>query len=120
MKKLIVLLTTLTFTILAFAAPVAAVSLSWDPNSESDLAGYNIYWGTNGMTSLTNKINVGLTTSRVISNTNFVYMRTNTFVVTAYNTSGLESAFSNSVFFVLTNTTNPSVVRSLKILSITP
>ena len=32
--------------ILASTAQAAQVTLAWDPNSQEDVTGYNIYWGT--------------------------------------------------------------------------
>lgn len=44
----------------------AEATLSWDPNSESDLAGYNVYYGTSSRSYVWNA-NVGNETSYTIS-----------------------------------------------------
>jgi hypothetical protein len=115
MKKLLLGLLSIVFaTSLAFALTVA-----WDPNSEPDLAGYKLYWGPRSGYH-TNKIDVGNVTNYTIANTNFIFMKTNYFVVTAYNTSGLESIPSNEIFWVRTNTVAPTKTENLRVLSIDP
>lgn len=82
----------------AMASTTNSVALRWDPNSETDLAGYRVHLGTSpGTRSITR--DAGLST-------NFVWGavlpgRTNYFTVTAYNQAGLESDPSNEVVFVL-------------------
>jgi hypothetical protein len=74
----------------------AACSLAWDANSEPDLAGYRLYWGTgSGTYQFTQQL--GLTTNHTV--TNLVLGQTWYFVVTAFNTSGLESGPSNEVSY---------------------
>lgn len=72
------------------------VTLSWDANSESDLAGYKVYWGI----SPRNYSNV-ITVPGVPSYPTYTILglvpRRYYFAVTAYNTDGLESGFSNEV-----------------------
>ena len=74
----------------------AQVTLAWDPNSESDLAGYKIYLGTSSGNYLRN-INVGKVTTYTLTglNAGIVYYAT----ATAYSTSGQESGYSNEVSF---------------------
>lgn len=65
----------------------------WDPNRESDLAGYRVRAGTNAGQPLWVK-DVGLTTNATISVSNHPQL----FVtVTAYNEAGLESDPSNEI-----------------------
>jgi hypothetical protein len=74
------------------------VTLAWDPNTEPDLAGYRVYYGTeSGVYS--NTLDVGNATQVTISNltTGIAYY----FVVTAYNTLGIESLPSEQVSFFL-------------------
>src|SRR3954447_3162586 len=72
------------------AAPY--VTLVWNPNAEADITGYNVYFGSVSGT-YTNKISVGkVTTNKVYG---LSYGATYFFAVTALNTSGGESDFSN-------------------------
>src|SRR5262245_29642399 len=70
------------------------VQLSWDPNSEPDLAGYRIRYGVAPSTP-TQMIDVGLVTSYSIMN--LTAGTTYYFVVTAYDQAGNESLRSNEV-----------------------
>lgn len=95
MKKFLRL--SLLFTaILGFflKASAATVSLAWDANTESDLAGYKIYVGTAPRVYVTN-YTVGKVTTLTI--TNLAYDVTYYFAATAYNTASLESELSNEV-----------------------
>jgi hypothetical protein len=85
-----------TFLLCAITAAAAAagnVTLSWDANTETDLAGYKLYYGTaTGVYSTT--INTGNVTTYTISS---LPAGTYYFAVKAYNASGLESGYSNEV-----------------------
>jgi len=71
--------------------------LVWDANTEADLAGYNVYWATtSGGYSQINSKDVGNVTECPLSSLNLPD-GTWYFVVTAYDTSGNESGFSNEV-----------------------
>ena len=71
-----------------------AASLTWDPITDTGIAGYNVYVGTApGVYGA--PINVGNVTSRIIDN--LAVGSTYYFVVTTYNTSGVESIRSNEV-----------------------
>ncbi|MGH7232362.1 MAG: BACON domain-containing protein [Nitrospiraceae bacterium] len=80
---------------LALTAPQSGVvSLSWDPNAESDLAGYKIYFGT-ASGSYASPVDVGnVTTFKLI---NLLRGKIYYFAVTAYDKSGNESGYSNEV-----------------------
>jgi hypothetical protein len=71
----------------------ADVTLVWDPNSESDLAGYKVYYGRES----------GVYGAPIVLGKQTTYIATGLapgtyyFAVTAYNTAGLESGFSNEV-----------------------
>lgn len=69
----------------------ARVLVAWDPNPEPDIGGYKIYHGTNSRVYDV-VIDVGNVTNAVTSN--FVRGVTYYFAATAYNTSSLESDFS--------------------------
>ncbi|MEW6186572.1 MAG: fibronectin type III domain-containing protein [Thermodesulfobacteriota bacterium] len=84
------------------------VSLAWDPNSEPDLAGYVIYYGTASQNYQTN-IDVGNVTTYTVPGlqTGITYY----LAATAYNTQGLESGYSNEVVYTVpgcTYTISPS------------
>ena len=70
-----------------------SVTVRWDANSESDLAGYRIYYGS-ASRSYSDSITVGLTTSYVLNlSPNKVYF----LAVKAYDQSDNLSEFSNEV-----------------------
>ena len=73
---------------------VTYITLQWDPNSENDIAGYSVYWGrTSGV--YIKILTVMQPLARVgIRGTNTIY-----FAVTAIDTKGLESDFSNEVHY---------------------
>ena len=74
-------------------------TLSWDGNSEPDIAGYKVYYKANSSGQpagdYDNIIDVGNVTTRTLEGLEegVVYY----FAVTAYDTSGLESDFSNEI-----------------------
>src|SRR6185295_467721 len=73
-----------------------SVTLAWDRNPEPDIAGYILHSGTNSG-HYVNAANVSnVTTNTVLGLTPGV---TYYFAVTAYNTSGLESDFSNEISY---------------------
>ncbi len=84
-------LSVLLFPILAFSADV---KLAWNPNTENDLAGYKIHYGTTSG-SYTASVDVGKVTTATISNLS--EGTTYYFVSSAYNTATLSSGYSNEV-----------------------
>jgi hypothetical protein len=70
------------------------VTLAWDPNTESNLAGYRIHLGT-AAHAYNSVIDVGNQTHVTVTNLN--RGTTYFFSVTAYNTQGQESDYSNEV-----------------------
>ena len=88
--------TFVSFLLFILTAHCADVSLSWNANSESDLAGYRLHWGiTSG--SPTQDKDVGNFTTGTITGleSGVRYFIT----VTAYNTSWRESRPSNEVSY---------------------
>lgn len=73
------------------------VSLDWANNTESDIAGYNVYRSTTSGTGYT-KVNVGLVSSSAFLDTGRTNGTTYYYVVTAVDTGQLESGFSNQAF----------------------
>lgn len=87
---------------IAFAPPLAAntagtITLSWNANTESDIAGYHLHYGT-ASAPYKQELTVA-TTSAVVSN--LTDGATYTFAVTAYNTAGEESAYSQPVSYTV-------------------
>jgi len=94
---------------LAFAG---SATISWNANTESDLAGYKVYYGTAsrtgsdpktcGLCGYSTNINVGNVRTYTISSlTNGM---TYYFSVSAYDTSNNESAFSSQVSKLISTT----------------
>jgi hypothetical protein len=102
------------------AAQALDVTLAWDPNSESDLAGYKIYYATSsggpyngtGSTSGSSPIIVPLN-SLVASSPEFTVRDlpngTYYLVVTAYDTQGVESGYSSQVSASSAATQGPTI-----------
>ncbi|MFH1943768.1 MAG: fibronectin type III domain-containing protein, partial [bacterium] len=83
--------------------------ISWQSNTESDLAGYKIYYGTSsGKYSVI--LNVGKVVKYEINDltSNMVYY----FAVTAYDQSGNESGFSSEVSYLAEDKDPPTVVSA--------
>ena len=78
----------------AFVLLNNTITVQWSPNSESDLAGYKVYYGI-ASRSYSRTIPVGLNTTCQISDLEPGYEYF--FAVTAYDTAGNESQFSNEV-----------------------
>jgi len=70
------------------------VTLAWDPNTETDIAGYRIYYGLMSR-SYDHFLDVGNNTTCVV--TGLEQGRTYYFAATAVNTAKIESDFSNEV-----------------------
>jgi hypothetical protein len=79
-------------------ATTTNVTLAWNPGTDSTIAGYNIYYGGASHT-YTNKISVGKATSVTISG--LVQGTTYYFAATTYSTSGLESALSSELAYLV-------------------
>jgi len=112
MKKLYCLFILLFFIFLAIIKSAQSVSLAWDPNSETNLAGYVIYYGT-ASGQYSNSNNVMNTTNTTVAGllNGVMYF----FVVTAYDASGLESDPSNEVAYRVPSTNFPRRVTILNI-----
>ena len=90
------------FSLWSMGVDAASLTLAWDENRESDLAGYVVYWGTQS-TTYSNTIDAGKNTQFQVSgladNTRYY------FVVKAYNTAGLFSSPSTEVSGVTSGST---------------
>jgi chitinase len=74
--------------------------LAWDRNSESNIAGYRLYYGT-ASRNYTANLDVGNTTQHKV--TGLAAGATYYFAVTAYDTSGTQSAYSAEVVHTFGN-----------------
>ena len=81
---------------ICFSAPgVKQWRLVWDPNSETDLAGYKVYYGAE-----TGVYGAVVDVGNVTNYTATGNIPTNSYVaVTAYDLSGNESGYSDERFF---------------------
>lgn len=88
-----------------------SVTLAWDPNPEPDVAGYIVYFG-NASRNYPYQTNVGNVTTATVYGLQegLTYF----FAITATNTSGLESDFSNEV----TNAVPQDVTNSVPTISV--
>ena len=71
-----------------------SVTLAWDRNSEPDIAGYIVYWGS-GSRNYERSFNVGNNTQYTING--LQELQTYYFAVRAVNNDGLQSAYSDEV-----------------------
>ena len=72
------------------------VTLAWDANTEADLAGYKVHYGT-ASGSYTTSVDVHKVTTAIV--TGLAAGQTYYFVVTAYNAANNESGYSNQVSY---------------------
>jgi hypothetical protein len=86
----------LVFLFLVGSAYSAQVTLAWDPNTNPNIAGYRIYYGS-ASGKYSNSVDVGNKTSYTLSNLSD--KKTYYIAVTAYDRSGKESGLSNEVVF---------------------
>jgi len=103
LAKFVAVAAIFSFAIGAMAA-TSSVSLTWDPNTESDIAGYKVYWGTSSGVYNQSK-DVPQSTASVSELTVGVRYY---FAVTAYNEAGLESGYSEEVSTVVSLPPNPT------------
>jgi hypothetical protein len=81
---------------LTAAAGDSVVTLNWDANTESDLAGYNVYRSTTRSSGYTRQ-NGSLLNSPKFTDNNVINYRIYYYVVTAVDTSGSECIYSVEV-----------------------
>jgi len=98
-------------------AQAADVTLSWDKNTEKDIAGYKVFSGTSSSNYNGTTYDAGNFTS--ITASGLQAGTTYYFAAKAYNTSGLESGFSNQVSYAVpsnttttTSTTTPTTTTT--------
>jgi len=93
----------------------ADITATWNANSESDLAGYKVYYGTQSG-NYSQSVDVGNTTSSTITiqDSDKTYF----FAVTAYDNAGNESGFSQEVSLFIpapADTDAPSSPQNIKV-----
>ena len=94
LKNFLIIIFLLFFIFIAPNSFAAQIRITWDPNTEPDLAGYEVFYGTASQ-SYGTPINVGNVTSYTI--TGLTAGQTYFFAVRAYDSSNNESGFSNEV-----------------------
>ena len=93
-KSFLSLMILALFFIFPMSAIAASMQISWNANTDSDLAGYKVYYGTTSGTYNAN-VNVGNVTTHTISDLSTG--QTYYVAVTAYDTSANESEYSTEV-----------------------
>lgn len=93
------------------------VTVAWDPNPETNIAGYNVYYGIVG-SSVTNKVSPGTSTQQQV-----ISLQPQTqywFYVTAFNTAGLESDPSQILSYTTPFNQTPTVTLGADRIAIIP
>ena len=90
----------------ALTMAAGSVTISWNANAESDLAGYRIYYGASSG-NYSNVVTVGNATAYTFNSLNGG--ATYYFVVAAYDDSGNESGYSAEVSATVIDTTPPLI-----------
>jgi hypothetical protein len=103
---------------LAATSFAGQATVSWNPNSEGDLAGYKVHYGTQSH-NYTQTVSVGNTTAAVLDG--LTNGATYYFAVTAYDTSGNESGYSTEVSTIVASPadTTPPTISTIAVGSIT-
>ncbi|MFQ5638814.1 MAG: FlgD immunoglobulin-like domain containing protein [bacterium] len=99
-------------------ALAGTATVSWDANTENDLAGYKVYYGDSPNGNYPDIIDVGNVTSITIDN--LTEGTTYYFVVTAYDVSGNESGFSQEVSATISSGGDNNTNLPPKLLSVAP
>ena len=82
----------------SYDEPLTQITLVWDPNTEPDLEGYKCYYGLiNGDYEYT----VVIGNETICNVTDLKPGETYCFAVTAYNTAGLESDYSEELTYTV-------------------
>lgn len=92
---------------MTFTAFAADITIAWDANAESDIAGYKLFYGTSSG-NYDVVIDVGNSTNHTVAN--LEEGTTYYFVATAYDTDNNESSFSEELpYTIQTPNTAPSI-----------
>ena len=92
-RRLLPFIVILITSVTTFAAS-GSISLAWDRSTETDVVGYKVYWGTSSGVYTAQQDNLNEITATI---SNLEVGSRYYFAVTAYNQSGLESAYSQEV-----------------------
>jgi len=109
MKKLFTILAILA---IAGIAQAATVQVTWNPNTEPDLSGYKLYHGT-ASGQYGEPIDVGNVTGHVMEITP-QHGATYYFALTAYDTSGNESGYSDEATCFIPDGVKPEKPTGLR------
>jgi hypothetical protein len=90
--------------------PTTSVTFVWDPDPDSSVAGYDLYYGV-ACQVYTNVIDVGNVTTATV--TGLVSGVTYYFAITAYDTSGLQSTFSSEIVYTVPPVVLPAATLTL-------
>lgn len=104
MKKLLLLLLFMFLPMMLFAQGIV---VSWNANTESDLAGYKVYYGTTSSGSYSYVVDVGNVLTYTIKDV--PELTTYYVAVTAYDTAANESVKSTEASIVTSDLTAPGV-----------
>jgi fibronectin type 3 domain-containing protein len=80
-----------------------SLTLGWTPSPSTNVAGYHIYYGSDG-TNFQYEMDAG--TNTIFEVSGLQEGETNSFVVTAYDAQGVDSAPSNLITYVVPGTVN--------------
>ena len=109
-KHFCVLLSCLSFIFIAQTALAASVTISWDRNQETDIAGYKIYWGTSsGLYSDSSTINDTATEPPTATFTidGLDVGTTYYFAIKAFDLAGQESVYSDEALIQIPGEEDP-------------
>ncbi len=96
-----------------FAVAAGSLTLAWDPSSDPTVVGYRLYQGLQPQ-DFTNVVDVSSNLQVTVSN--LVPGVTYFFAVTAYDSTGLESAFSGVISYTIpTSAPRPDPLLTLSI-----
>lgn len=100
------LLMVLPSTIIASISISHAASLAWNANTEADLSGYKVYFGTSSQ-QYTSVVTLGKVTSIGLTDLDLYEGNTYYIALTAYDTSYNESAFAYELDFFADDEIHP-------------
>lgn len=108
-RNLIIFSILLAGILLSVIARAETVTLAWDPNTETDLAGYRLHYGT-ASRSYTQRVDAGNVTQYTFPN--LLAGQTYYFAATAYNTAGNESGYSAEVSHTIAAANQAPIVNA--------